>query len=82
VSEPQITCREMVELMSDYLDGSLDAPERARFEAHLASCDGCTRALEQLRATVRVTGSLREEPIADEQRELLRAVFRDWRSGR
>jgi anti-sigma factor RsiW len=79
VSEPQITCREMVELMSDYLDGSLDAPERARFEAHLASCNGCTRALEQLRATVRVTGSLREEPMVDEQRELLRAVFRDWR---
>jgi anti-sigma factor RsiW len=79
MSADAITCREMVELMSDYLDGVLADDVRARFEGHLAGCEGCTNALEQLRATVRITGTLRDEPIADERRELLRAVFRDWR---
>jgi anti-sigma factor RsiW len=79
VSENEMTCREMVELMSDYLDGALAEPERARFEAHLRGCEGCTNALDQLRTMLRVTGSLRDEPVADEQRELLRSVFRDWR---
>jgi anti-sigma factor RsiW len=79
VSEHEITCREMVELMSDYLDGALDEPTRSRFEAHLSGCEGCTNALDQLRATLRVAGSLREEPVEDERRELLRSVFRDWR---
>ena len=74
-----MTCREMVELMSDYLDGALDEPALARFEEHLAGCGGCANALDQLRTTLLVTGSLREEPIVDEQRELLRSVFRDWR---
>lgn len=81
MSEPEITCREMVELMSDYLDDALPEPERARFEAHLAGCEGCTNALEQLRATVRVAGRLREERLEDDRRELLREVFRDWRRG-
>ncbi len=75
------TCREMVELMSDSLDDALSEPERVRFEAHLAGCEGCANALDQLRATVRVAGDLREERPIDEQRELLRAVFRDWRDG-
>lgn len=82
MSERPITCREMVELMSDYLDGALADHARARFEQHLAGCEGCANALDQLRATLRVTGSLREESIEDEQRELLRSVFRDWRSER
>lgn len=74
-----MTCREMVELMSDYLDGTLAEPVHARFEAHLGGCEGCTNALDQLRMTLRVAARLRDEPIADEQRELLRSVFRDWR---
>jgi anti-sigma factor RsiW len=74
-----MTCREMVELMSDYLDGALAEPVRARFEAHLGGCQGCTNALDQLRMTLRVTGSLSDEPVDDERRELLRSVFRDWR---
>lgn len=81
MSENAITCREMVELMSDYLDGALPAPVRVRFETHLAGCTGCANALDQLRTTIRVAADLREERLADEQRELLRAVFRDWRRG-
>jgi anti-sigma factor RsiW len=68
----------MVELMSDYLDGALDEPVHVRLEEHLAGCEGCTNALEQLRASVRIAGSLRDEPLVDEQRELLRSVFAEW----
>jgi anti-sigma factor RsiW len=78
VNETSITCREMVELMSDYLDGVLPDLMRDRFEAHLTGCDGCSNALDQLRATIRITGRLREERLMDEQREHLRTVFRDW----
>lgn len=81
VNDREISCREMVELMSDYLDGALPEPELARFDAHLAGCEGCTNALDQLRTTVRITGRLAEERLVDEQRELLRSVFRDWRRG-
>lgn len=81
MSEHGITCREMVELMTDYLDGALDGPVHVRFEEHLARCEGCTNALEQLRATVRIVGSLRDEPLVDAQRELLRSVFAEWPRG-
>ena len=79
MSENPIACREMVELMSDHLDVTLPEPERVRFETHLAGCEGCANALDQLRTTIRVAADLREDRLVDEQRELLRAVFRDWR---
>ena len=69
MSGDEITCREMVELMSDYLDGALDGPTRARFDEHLSGCVGCTNALDQLRASLHITGSLRDAPIVDERRE-------------
>jgi hypothetical protein len=71
----------MVELMTDHLDGALDEPAHVRFEEHLVGCEGCTNALEQLRATVRITGSLRDEPLVDAQRELLRSAFAEWSRG-
>lgn len=77
-----IVCREMVELMSDYLEGGLVGDELARFERHLAGCDGCDRALDQLRQTVRLTGMLRVEDVPAEGREVLLGVYRAWRAGR
>jgi anti-sigma factor RsiW len=76
-----ITCREMVELMTDYLEGAMPRRLRGRFEQHLARCDGCTNALEQLRETVRITGTLTEEQIPEEHRARLLVAFRDWRQG-
>jgi anti-sigma factor RsiW len=75
-----VTCREVVELMSAYLEGTLSVGDRARFEAHLTGCDGCTAYLAQLRTTLRVLGTLPDEPPMPEplKAELLRA-FRDWR---
>jgi anti-sigma factor RsiW len=76
-----MTCREVVELMTDYLDGALSPTERARFERHIGGCDGCTAYLAQLRKTREVVGRLADEPIpASLEQELLEA-FRNWRSG-
>jgi anti-sigma factor RsiW len=79
-TEPDVTCREVVEMLSDYLDDAIPAPDRARLDEHLAGCDGCTAALEQLRETIRVTGALTEEQVAEPQLDAIRGVFRAWRS--
>jgi len=75
-------CRDVVELMTDYLEGALSDADRARFEDHIAGCDGCRAYLEQLRATRLVAGKLASESVPESlQAELLNA-FRDWRSGK
>jgi anti-sigma factor RsiW len=74
-----IACRELMELLTDYLEGAIPLADRARIDAHLALCDGCTRALDQLRRTIRVTGSIGIEDVPAPQREAMRAAFRDWR---
>ena len=74
----ELTCKELVELVTGYLDGSLRGRRRRRFESHLAECDGCTRYVEQMRTTIRATGTLTEEQVTDEQKTVLLAAFRDW----
>ena len=74
----ELTCREFVELVTDYLEGALPATERARFEAHLADCDACPRYLEQMRRTIRLAGALTEDRITPAAREELLRRFRDW----
>ena len=75
-------CREMVELMTDYLEGALSARDRARFEEHIAGCDGCRAYLEQMHKTMRLAGLLPDQTIpAQVEDELLRA-FRDWKTER
>ena len=75
-------CREMVELMTDYLEGALSARDRARFEEHIAGCDGCRAYLEQMRTTMRLARRVPDEPMPEHvQNELLRA-FRNWKTDR
>ncbi len=74
-----LTCKELVEIVTDYLEDALPASERMRFEAHLAECDGCETYFEQMRETIRLTGVLREEQIEPEARDVLLEVFREWR---
>ena len=74
-----MNCRRATELMTDYLEGSLSAAERTRFEAHLALCDGCTAYLEQMRTTVAVVGRLGEADVPPAAREQLMDAFRSWR---
>jgi anti-sigma factor RsiW len=78
-AEADVTCREVAELLSDYLDDAIPAPDRARLDAHLAECNGCAAALEQLRETIRVSGTLTEEQVEQEELEPIRSVFRAWR---
>lgn len=75
-----MNCKTLVELVTDYLEGALPDDERARVEAHLATCDGCTTYLEQMRTTIRLTGMLTEEQIRAEAREALLGAFREWRA--
>jgi anti-sigma factor RsiW len=77
-----ITCREFVELATDFLEGRLPAPERERFEDHLALCPGCQSYMEQLRATLRALGRIPEESLSTAAREELLHAFRDWKAGR
>ena len=76
-----MTCRELTELVTDYLEGSLRAAEAERFEEHLATCDGCQAYLEQMRVTLRALGRIPEETISAEARAELLHVFAEFRSG-
>jgi anti-sigma factor RsiW len=75
---PRLTCREVVELLTDYLEGTLAEPTTARVDAHLATCPDCTAYVAQMRTTIALLGRLREDdvppPVLD---ELVRA-FRGW----
>ncbi len=75
----QLSCREVVELVTDYLEGTLRDDIRLQMERHLAGCDGCTTYLEQMRQTIRLTGELREESLTEQQRTELLHLFRDWK---
>ena len=76
----QLSCRELVELVTGYLEGALSGEERVRFEDHIGRCGGCKIYLEQLRVTISLLGHLPEDGLApDAERELLEA-FRGWRS--
>jgi anti-sigma factor RsiW len=73
-----MNCDEFVELVTAYLDGSLDPATERRFAKHLAKCDGCDRYLEQIRATISVLGRLPRQSLAPEARDRLLTAFRDW----
>ena len=76
----QLSCQELVELVTDYLEGALSEEERLRFEDHIGRCGGCKIYVEQIRQTIFVLGHLPEEALTpDAERELLEA-FRGWRT--
>ena len=76
----ELTCRELVELLTDYLEGALSREDRKRFQRHIAGCDGCTAYVEQMRGTIRAVGTLSEEAVPAAAREELLRVFRDWKA--
>jgi anti-sigma factor RsiW len=75
-----MSCQELVELVTDYLEGALDPPEHARVEEHLAACEGCRLHLEQLRRTIELTGRLRTADVPPEAATALLAAFRNWKA--
>ena len=80
MTEPdEMTCRELVEVITDYLEGTLPADDRRRFEEHIGECPYCVNYLEQMRLTIATLGELREESISPETRDELLEAFRGWR---
>jgi anti-sigma factor RsiW len=74
-----ITCQEVVELVTEYLDGALPAEEASLFEQHINFCDGCAFYVEQIRATVATVGHVGEEDVPPEAKDRLMAAFREWK---
>jgi anti-sigma factor RsiW len=74
----ELTCQEIVELVTDYLEGAMSAGLRAAFDAHLAGCPHCTHYLEQLEATIRVAGTIEPEALSPAFRAGLVAAFGDF----
>ena len=76
----ELSCKELVELVNDYLEEKLSALEQARFEAHLATCRGCQAYLSQMRQTIKLTGHLSEDSIRPQAQKKLLQAFRDWKT--
>jgi predicted anti-sigma-YlaC factor YlaD len=81
-ADDEIVCRELVELVTPYLEGDLPADELALVEQHLDRCEGCRTYVEQMRMTIRAIGHVPEEATATQTREEVLAIFRAWRGGR
>lgn len=77
-----LACQELVELVTAYLEGALNATDRARFEAHIAGCDACTMYLEQMRVTITTVGRIPEESLSPTLVSELGLAFADWSAGR
>lgn len=73
-----LTCAELVELVTDYLEGAMDPAARRRFEEHLAVCRGCEDYLEQIRTTIAAAGRVTPEDLDPVLRDRLLDAFRDW----
>lgn len=78
-SAEHITCQEVVDLVTDYLEGELSVHDSSLFEQHLNFCDGCVSYVDQIKATVVMVGRIREEEVPPDTRRQLMAAFRDWK---
>jgi anti-sigma factor RsiW len=76
-----ISCQELVELVTDYLEGALEPDDLRRFEEHIAGCGKCTDYIEQLRETIRAVGMITLDDLSPEAEQELLAAFRGWTRG-
>lgn len=76
----ELSCAELVELVSNYIEGALSPNDRMRFEQHLTICSGCANYLDQMRASIALTGRLRDDDLSPEVRADLLDAFRGWRA--
>jgi anti-sigma factor RsiW len=75
-----LPCREVVELVTDYLEGALSRRDRRRIERHLAGCPHCSAYLAQMRETLRLTGGLVPEDLPPEIQREFEEIYRNWES--
>lgn len=78
----ELTCKQLVQLVTDYLEGALSATDHRRFEVHLKKCDGCSAYLIQMRDTIRISGVLTEESLDPHAKDELLSAFRTWKQRR
>lgn len=78
----ELACQELVELVTGYLEETLSAEDRQRFEEHLAECTGCTRYVHQMRQTIQLTRKLPDDAISPDEKQKLLTVFHDWKKSR
>ncbi len=76
-----LSCQELVELVTDYLEGALAPRERQRFERHLSACGGCAAYLAQMRTMLDVLGRIDADELPDAAVEEWLEAFRGWRQG-
>ena len=74
----ELNCQEIVELVTEFFEGTMDNPLQVAFEAHLAKCPHCPHYLEQMEATIRVAGTIEPEALSPEFRAGLLEAFRDF----
>jgi anti-sigma factor RsiW len=74
------SCRELVELITDYVEGALSPADVRRFEEHIGGCDGCTEYLAQFRRTIELTGTLTLDDLTPRAEAILLDAFRSWSS--
>jgi len=79
INPNDMSCKELVELVTDYLEGALAPADQRRFELHIGKCDWCKLYIDQIRMTIKAAGKLTEENINPRAREELLAVFRTWK---
>jgi anti-sigma factor RsiW len=82
VATPEaLSCQELVELVTDYLEDAMSPSEAARFEHHLSGCAKCGAYLGQMRQTIRLVGRLDPERLGTEAEAVLREAFAGWKRG-
>jgi anti-sigma factor RsiW len=75
----ELSCQELVELVTGYVEGTLSLADQARFESHLGVCTDCHHYLDQMRQTILLVGVLAEQDIPNEAKEQLLSSFRSWK---
>jgi anti-sigma factor RsiW len=78
IGRREIPCREIVEIITEYIEGTLSRRDRKRVARHLAGCGACTEYLAQMRRMIRAVGTIREEDIPTGVRAELMEAFRGW----
>ena len=76
----QLSCQELVELVTDYLEGALPEEERVRFEQHIGPCDGCRAYVEQMRTTIALVGRVTPAELTPDAEAALLDAFRNWKA--
>lgn len=76
-----MSCQELIELVTEYFEGTLSAADRTRFEEHLAGCSGCRHYVDQMHQTIQLVGKIEEDDLSEDAKDHLLRTFRTWKQG-